>query len=209
MMPTPTGHRHRSDRGRRGFTLVELLLALAVTGLVAGALASMLFAARYGTSAENYLRTAVVQETIIRQRLNAAVRSARMVLAQGSTYVVLWAPERRAPGTPNLSELRRIELDPTNQRLLHYQAPAGLSAANDTAYPLDSTDFNAVTHSLKGSSDFPAEPWGSAVTGWTISLDSGDPQLARVVDYRLSLDAGKTAITAACSAALRSKAPAP
>jgi len=203
-MRSRSSHGVRAGRSR-GFTLVEFLLALAVTAIVAAAVASMLFAARYGTATERTMRAATVQKKVVRHRLDAALRSARMVLARGPDCLVLWTAEQRDPKAPNLSELRRIEIDATGARLMHYRAPPGLPAEEDTRYELESTDFAAVTENLKGRARFPGEPWANGVSQWTTELDRADPYEARLVTYRLRVEAGRTAVTAASTAALRKR----
>jgi len=101
---------------------------------------------------------------------------------------------------PNLSELRRIEL--VNGVLISYKAPEDLSPTSDTAYTLND-DFNAITNAIKGGSTFPGEIWATDVTQWDITLDDADPQEARLVSYRFTLQSGLMNDTAINAVSMR------
>ncbi len=198
---TKTGRARRA----RGMTLIELLLAVAGTALVAAAIAAMLVATSYGTESRTDMRELIVKHKAISTRLSAAIRSARMVLEQGDGYIVLWLADTNEDGQPNLAELRRLERHGATNALRSYIAPADLDETDNTAYDLDTTDFGTETDSIKGSANFPEALWATDVTGWDLTLDDADARLARLVTWRLALRAGDMTDTAVGVAALRNE----
>ncbi len=194
-----------------GVTFVELVLALGITGLVGLGVAAMMVSSTYGLTSQKGMRNLVVRHKTIGARLDSAMRGAKQVLASGDGYLVLWIEDTRADGKPNISELRRIELDGSTDELSGYVGtfPSGWSeaavTAADTAYEL-TDNFDTVTTALKSGSYFPKEVWGEGVTAWTMSFDdNGDPTTTYLISYRMTLDAGGTTSTAIGAAALRNR----
>jgi len=196
---------NRSRRRARGLTFVELLLGLVITSIIGLAIASMLFATTRGTSSSNDMRGLLIQQKLLGGRLGASLRGSTEVLASGSNYIVLWMNDTRANGSPDLSELRRIEYDSVNHRIISYRMPSTWTQsqidANEINY-LATDDFNAKTNAVKGTSSFPAEVWSNSVYGWTFTLDVAAPDTA-LVSYRLTVQSGTEQATAIGAAALR------
>ena len=117
-----------------GFTLVEILLALGLTGLIAAGASTMLFSVSLGTTSEAEIRRTTVKEKVIGLRMSNALGASKMVLDHGTDYLVLWMGDQRDNGVPDLSELRRIERDGVTHQLTSYRAPLNLSDANNTTY---------------------------------------------------------------------------
>jgi hypothetical protein len=189
-----------------GLTLIELILAVASTALIALAIATMLFAMAKGTSSRTDLRSVVVKHKTLTARFDAAVRSSSAVLARGSDYVVLWMGDTRENGAPNLSELRRIEYDAAGNTIVSYTAELTGTAAQieaaDTTYQF-SDNFEAITAGLKGDDEFPAETWATRVSGWTVTLNDATATDATLVRYRFVLAADELTDTVVGAAALR------
>lgn len=205
----------RSSRTcRRGgggaFTLVELILAMSCTALIAVAVGSILFAAARGTADTADQRALVLRQKMATARLGAALRGCRMVLQSGPDYVVLWVADRRPDGVPNVSELRRIERSPATGELVGYEfaPPAGWTAAQieaaDAALAL-TDDFNAVTTALKSTGHFPGQSWATGVTAWSLAFNRPAVRDATLVSYRLTIQPGAAADTAVGAAAVRNR----
>ena len=185
---------------QHGLTFVELLMALAITGLIGAAIAAMLSAVSYGTSSSHDLRSLVVRNKTLGTRITAAVRQAAQVLDAGDGYLVLWAGDFNASGAPDLLELQRIELDTATDELVSYTPDP---AATDVAYDLATDDFDAITTALIDSGDLVDQLWGTDVTAWTITLDAADPLNATLVSFQLTLSAGGPSDTSVNAVSLR------
>ncbi len=198
-------YRHKKTGGlsrpprQYGLTLVEMLMALAITGMIGAAIASMLTAVTYGTSSGRDIRTLVVKNKTLSARISAAVRESAQLLDAADGYVVLWTKDLNDSGVPDLLELRRIELDTATDKLTSYTPDP---AATDVAYAL-TDDFDAITTALIDSGDLVGELWATGVAQWTVTLDNADPQAAELVSFRLTLDAGLLADVSVCAVSLR------
>jgi type II secretory pathway component PulJ len=190
-------------RASRGLMLVEVLLALAISGMVAAVVAAMLFALANGSRDRQDLRHRNVRADVVIARVDTAVRSSSMLLGRTPNCLVLWVADSRKNGRPDLSELRRIEWDAASKQLRCYQAPAGLADSDNTTYQL-SDDFVAATAALAGSATFPAEVWGTNVTGWSSgAVPTGATQDARMIAYSVTLTAAAGTVRIPSSAPIR------
>lgn len=187
-----------------GLSLAELILALAGMALVGAAVAVMINATAYGTDSRRDMRGVVVREKTMTSRVNAAIRSSKMVLAQGTDYVVLWMFDTTGDELPNLSEIRMIERKSVTSELYSYKAPANLAPAADTSYEL-TINFKTTLDAIKGGSTFPGERWGSNVSTWGITLNNATAQSATLVSYRLTITASTISDTAIGASALRNE----
>lgn len=184
----------------RGLTLVEMLMALAITGMIGAAIASMLSAVTYGTKSSNDIRSLVVKNKTLSARITAAVRGSVQLLDADDGYVVLWTKDLNDSGEPDLLELQLIELDAGADELTSYTPASG---AVDVAYELATDDFDAITTALIGSGDLDGALWATGVSLWTVDTDEADPQDAGLVSFQLTLDAGSLADTSITAVSLR------
>jgi prepilin-type N-terminal cleavage/methylation domain-containing protein len=192
------------NRHQSGLTLLELMLALAITGVIGLGVATMLLATSQGTASRTDLRAAVVKHKTLTGRFDASVRGSTMVLAHGSNYLVLWTGDTNGDGLPRLSELRRVEWNTTANAntIVSYKAPSTLAAASDTAYAL-SDNFATITSALKGTSNFPAEVWATGISGWTVTLNHATAANATLVRYRFVTTSSEVSDDIVGAAALR------
>jgi len=188
-----------------GLTLAELVLGMAMTTIVAAAIATMLVGVSGATSAYGESRSLMVGHGLAASRIGAAVRNARALLAAGEGLLVLWDEREHSDGVPQLSELERIEWDPGTEELHSYKAPSDLPEALDVSYDLTATDFGAVTAALKGTESFPGRLWGVGVKAWTIHTDAADRLDVRFIGYRLVLETADASEVTVGGAALRNR----
>lgn len=206
-MPHAPSIQAPAPRRRSGLTLIELMLALAVTAVIGAAIAAMLGAVSRGVASSQDVRSMVTRHKVLEARLAASIRGSGSVLFASTDRLVLWAGDTNPDGQPNLSEIRRIERD-AQGHLWSYRAsfPAGWSAvqiaAADVAYPLAS-DFDAVTSALKTDSLFPGEKWMTGISALGFTLNKSPAQSATLVSYRATLVAGDQSSVAIGAAAMR------
>ena len=202
----PAGHRHGPrtrppcpPRRRAGLTLVELLLAVTISAIIGAAMATMLLAVSTGTSSHRKTRSLAVAHGVVAERLGAAVRVSRTVLAREDDLLVLWVPGLSTSSTPALSELRRIELDSSSGELACYRVPPEVLLDPDPQYDPATTDFDDVTETAKGKGTLAKQLWATGVQDWAVALDREEPRQARFVSYRLTLhgDGGSETTTGA------------
>src|SRR5215207_1882419 len=154
--------------GRPGLTLVEMLLSLAITALIALTLTGMLVTVSTGTRSATELRQRNLRAEVVRERVESKVRSSTRVLAAGNGWLVLWTGEIRTNAVPDLSEICRVEWDKVSRELRCFEAPPGLTDAENVKYTF-SSDFDAITRSLAGTAKFPAQVWGRRVQEWALT----------------------------------------
>lgn len=191
------------SRRTRGLMLVEVLLALAISGLVAAGVASLLLATATGTKDRQELRQGNVRVDLLAHRMDAAIRSSSMLLARDTACLVFWTADVKKNGLPDLSELRRIEWDNKKKAVICYQAPATLDDASNTPYDLATTNFLTTTAALRGSGSFPGTIWAQDVKDWDMSPAVATPT-TRLIGYSFTIhlaEGGKR--TARSSAAMR------
>ena len=198
----------QTQQSRAGLTLIELILALGVTSLVAAGVAMVMFATARGTSSSQDVHGLVIKHKIIDSRLGGLVRSCQMVLATGSNYMVLWVFDTAGNGVPNRDEIRYIEFNSTTNEVWSYKTvwPSGwtqdqINAAN-TAYPL-TTAFGTVIPALKGQATFIGERWATGVTGFSVTLNNAVAQSASLVNYTVTITQASGAEPVYGAAALR------
>ncbi len=101
-----------SRRYRRGFTLVELLLGLAISGLVAAGIAAMLGGVATGIAVGTDTRTGMLATGVIQGRVAESVTPAACVLSAEPHRAALWFGESRPGGMVEPSELGWLTIEP-------------------------------------------------------------------------------------------------
>jgi prepilin-type N-terminal cleavage/methylation domain-containing protein len=98
---------------RRGLTLVELMIALAITVLIGAALVTLLHAVAFATEASVETREIVVRAHAIDSRLSLYTDPALAVLdvRDDGAGIALWLADTRANDVVNATEIRWLEYD--------------------------------------------------------------------------------------------------
>jgi hypothetical protein len=180
---------------------VEILLALAITSMVATVVASLLFSVANGTASHDAAQGNNSLIDLTCTRINAAVRPAGRLLAQGDGLLVFWASDSDGNNKPNLSEIRRLELDPTTGNLILYAAPQSINPWDDTSYDL-AQDFASVTAALRNTTNFPGKMLMNNVQKWT-PTPVGALGTAKLLTYQLTVNGPTGVISARATAAMR------
>lgn len=203
------GNAHARAACSRAMTLVELLLAMSMTSIVALTAGGMLTAVSYGSSERTDIRGLVVRQELISHRIAAAIRASRGVLESDNNQLVLWVSDANNDQKAQLSEVRWIELDPDTKLISSTKLvfPSTWTteqiAAADKAY---TTGVSRNVQSSSVSSYVQTEQWADQVSGWLISPNSSTAEQSTLVSYRVTFTLeGKQPQTIVGAAALRSQ----
>jgi Prokaryotic N-terminal methylation motif len=190
----------RSPRARRrGLTLVELLIGLAITAITCAIMALLINATAVGTNTQNDGRRSLVRLQMVKAALEDELSNCRSILTSGSNYLVYWIGDQPGAVTlpnnaVNLSELRLLEIDSSgNLNLWYCKFPAGTTNAAILAYDQTcaaTTDFYALAVSLKGTTNWTSTTLATGATSMTTSLDSASPTSAHYVHVIINLNDG-------------------
>jgi len=175
----------RSTR-RPAFTLVELLLSLAVVGVVGLGVMFMLAGTSAAARTQNDARMNVTRQQVASARLSTLTRANAMILAAGPGYLVFWKGDVNGNSKPDLAELRRLEWDSQAREVWVSEAPPSLDPASNTAYELNHP-FATTTQALAGSVLFPTSVILQNIATWEVTLDKADPQAARLMKLKVHL----------------------
>lgn len=168
---------------KRGYTLMETLLALVTVAFISLSAAAVLQAAAYGTAMQRDARRIAVRGETLRTRINSAISNSRAVLAVGSGYIVLWTSDTNPDGHVNLSELELIQVPSGSTTMTAY---VGEYADGDPVYATTS-NFYTIAQAAKTSGHFPAATWATGASGFTFTLDNSTPMLAKMATWSLTL----------------------
>jgi prepilin-type N-terminal cleavage/methylation domain-containing protein len=172
---------------RRGLTLIELVLALAITAMVAAAIGVMISAIESGESARRDNRDMVVRAYAASTRLSAYIASSMSVLKVGSLDAVVWVNDWREGGTVHATELRWIVFDTVTESI--------------DVYFVDFPDeWNDVQQALQDNEYLPGTDWSVVLSSYNaagyvsnITLVDGVSSIAITTDQPVAVDS--TSIT--------------
>jgi hypothetical protein len=174
--------------------MVELLLAVALAGLVGSAALTMLVAATSATSLQSDSRRATVARQLAAERLGSLVRSSRAVLRASTGEVLLWKDDPDADGIPELSEMLLVQWDSSGSVLKTFQAPTDSALGSGTAYPAASDFADATT---AAATTLPSRVLLRHVDRFEATPDAVPPQMAKRIRIQTSVetDHGTESIT--------------
>jgi len=197
-------HRKREVCLQRGLSLLELLLAMSITVMVAGAIAAMLGAVSSGIGVRRDNRAVMVLSNAAQSRLSAYIAPSSCVLSIDGPNLVLWLGDSRQSGTVHATELRWFLFDSTLGVLnvLYVDFPDEWSQAacdlEDNEYP-STTDWMSVLAEYQAAGWIVSQSLVDNLDSLAISTD-----LPVVIDSRhiffelgFSTDAGTVSTTAA------------
>jgi hypothetical protein len=186
-------------RGRRGLTLMELLIGLSITAFTCAILATLIDATAMGTASQNDGRRALVRLQAIKAELADELGNARCVLAAGNNYLVYWTGDAAGSPTPtnmavNFSELRMLEVDAGgNLNVYCCRWPAEMTdsakVTADTEYAAGTSWYATVT-ALKGTSYYSTNTLASGAANLRVTLDNALPTAARYIHVQVDINDG-------------------
>jgi len=101
---------------RRGFTLLETIIAIGFTAVIGAAIAAMMAAATTGLTSKDDGRTSAIHMATTKNRLASYIAPARCILENTDHTLTLWLHDGTKNNKINISEIRWIHY-PTAQRM--------------------------------------------------------------------------------------------
>lgn len=192
---------------QRGLTLVELMLALAVTAIVSMAIAGMLGAVSTGVSSRRDARAVVVRAHAAAARLAAYIAPSRCILAVSGPNVTLWFNDARQSNTVHATELRWLIFDADAGELVvqYVQCPDGWSEAacnlDDDEYPATS-DWTSVLATYQGKGMIATRTLVDGLSSITVLTEQVNPRTSKVMSYDLGFETEVDVVTVTTTAGL-------
>ncbi len=197
---------------RRGLSLLELMLALSITAMVATAVSAMMSAVVTGVSTRRDNRSLMVRANAAQTRLSAYITPSRAVLDSDGSTVVLWLEDARDGGTVHATEVRWLKHDAIKGTIdvCFVDFPdSWKQTAKDLAdrqYSRDA-DWTAVLDSYNSNG------WVSSLTlvdgleRLTVHIDADQPLDARHVEYQLDFSTSSGSVATHVSATVSTHRP--
>ena len=99
----------RDVRYKRGFTLVELLLALIVTGIILAAVTTLAFAVGAANDTTDDTSQKQAQVRFATLRISELIRHCKMICGTPNSEIAIWRADNNGDGQININELVFIE----------------------------------------------------------------------------------------------------
>lgn len=186
--PTVAARRPARPGHGRGFTLVELVVAVVVTAVVAASVVTTMSAVRIGLEGQDESARATARIARAQARAADHLFRARMILAQEGTFCALWVPSEEFDASPtNAAEYDAIHRE--ELRFWSFDAAAGAVVVERTADRGDRTqvalsaDWRSIRDSLAAQGALERSVVIDGVSGASFRASGFDP----CSDRRMSL----------------------
>ncbi|HKQ50611.1 MAG TPA: prepilin-type N-terminal cleavage/methylation domain-containing protein [Phycisphaerae bacterium] len=179
-------HRPPASADRRGFTILELLLASMVTALVAASASTFLSATTNASLTTRDVRSTQNAGHFALTQITKAIREARAIGEVTTTSVTLWVNDANKDDKLNLYETAIIHYDAAGKQLL-YEYPKSSGATPTTV--VTTTNFKSATTlgGLMPSGDKKVVVWATDITSMGFSGNPGGTD-ARMVETNFTID---------------------
>ncbi len=133
----------------RGLTLIELMISLAITAIVAVAISGAMTAVNVGVNSRRDARSVMVRTSASHARVGAYINSCRAIVEADADGLVIWLNDDREGRTIHASELRWLAYDASAGTVDVYFVDfpdswtQTMRELNDLEYPKN-TDWNVV-----------------------------------------------------------------
>lgn len=187
------------SRGRRGMTLVELLLAAMMTAVISAAAATLLSGASNASAQSRNARSVTAAGHYAEGRIGAVIRQARAIGQVTATRVSLWLSDANDDDRMQLSESAVIFYDSTAKAISIVQTDSSATSASSTLVA-NSTfqDVTLMTSAIRGVA-YKTTQWAEDVQACAFE---GYPSLSdtRVVNSVFTIATGSDATEFAVTA---------
>jgi prepilin-type N-terminal cleavage/methylation domain-containing protein len=214
---------------RRAFTFVELLIGLAITAIVMGAMAAMMTAVGTGWTDQEVGQSTQLSANQVYARVQKVLAAAKYVIIPNtsatSNYIIFWRIDGYPDGATadtvvQAGEIAMIIRDSTTNSLMLYQTPLPCSQSYagtsftwtqlQTLTPATIEGWPFVQHQVLGGPGTSTSNSGFQVTGSTFYVNpawmsnSGSVSQLPVVEFSLTFTKGGENLTLYNSSTLRS-----
>ncbi len=200
-------HQTRRDQlaGRRGYSLIELLLAALVTSFVAAAGATMTSAISNAAVQTRDIRSTKTAGNFALSRVGRAIREARSVGQVTSTSVTLWVQDSNGDDQLNLYEVAMLRYDSTAKQIIYEYLDPGANPKPATTMTTANFKNSTTVQSLMTSPDRKSEVWAEGVQSLTFT---GYPSYTetRIVQTQFVVGTGPDETSFAAAASPRASA---
>ena len=198
---------HTTSPIRRGMTLLELMLALVITAMIAGAISGMMDAVSIGVSTRRDSRATMVGASAAASRLSAYIAPSRCLLSAGGSDLALWLDDSRESDTIHATEIRWLLFDSgAGEISVHFVSfPSEWSQAakdlEDNEYASDS-NWNSVLAYYQSRGWTVAMPLVDGLDSISISTDKPGALDSRHVIFNLGFQTGEGTFDVTASATI-------
>lgn len=161
----------------RAFTLVELLITLTVSAVIAATVITMVSATAHGSDSSRTMRELLVRGRVIDGRLRSAIRGSAEVIDHADDYLVLWAGDTNGDDAKQNDEVQLIERDTSTYELTSYA-----NSADTNGF----TTASAFRSAAKAS--YPSQRWATGVTTTVIDVTNPPAGGSAMVSYRVIIE---------------------
>ncbi len=193
---------------RRGLSLLEMLLALSITALIAVGISSMISAVTSGVGTRRDIRTTMVRANAAQTRLAAHIVPCRTVLASNGSDLVLWLNDSRESDSVHATEIRWLLFD-ADQGAIDVHFVDFPEAWTQTAKDLADTEYSADADWDAVLTQYQTNGWINTIrlvdgldSAW-VSTDAAVPMVSRHVIFELGFHTDTGPVPVRVSATVR------
>ncbi|MBN2590239.1 MAG: type II secretion system protein [Sedimentisphaerales bacterium] len=124
----------RNSVSTRGFTLVELMVALVVTGIILSAISTLAFALSSANKSTGDVNIRQAQVRITTLRIQELIRNCNLICSQSDDDIAIWLADNNNDKKINISELAYIDFGSDRNHLYLYT----FSSNNNSIIDIDS-----------------------------------------------------------------------
>jgi prepilin-type N-terminal cleavage/methylation domain-containing protein len=106
---------------RRGFTLVELLIAMMITSIILAAVATLAYAMSSANSDTSDTSAKQAQVRFATLRISELVKHCKLVCEKSATDLAIWRADDNGDGLININELVYIDIGPNKDHIRLYE----------------------------------------------------------------------------------------
>ena len=204
-------------RNAPGFTLVELVMAMFITSIIAAAVAgmSMVLSTANAHSEDRYMAIESARNAMRKIQLDFQKALLITAVSEDGSSLLYWVRDENENGKINLTELRLLRHESGEKQIRRYQVafpdtwPQPLRDAQDTEFTLQSSlNLSTMASYVAGSTHSVGRLLAVDVHDFEVSLppSSQAPPLATLVQIRHTVGQGEQALTLRSAASLRADA---